>query len=289
MLALLTIPLWSSLITITKDIRTQNIINRTTAKFLGDIDKKISIESLNYDTQNNTRNISLSIKAPQSVLWSITDTTKEILSKELATQLNRDVALDVSITPVTTVTKQEAKQLSPEQKLRQRTQEYLNVLYEDKVTIISIDYFKDTKRFAVLNLYTEIKISNKQEFEAKIYDYLQDREDLIDIIQIDRIDNYTEPEKVKQQKDQDLELVKESFDTSFAKETHINNLDIIYITDDENPTRRPKILAALNITTTASPDQLSDKMQQRKTQLQEDMGTEVSLEIVVEYLDTLSF
>ncbi len=289
MLALLTIPLWSSLITITKDIRTQNIINRTTAKFLSDIDKKISIESLNYDTQNNTRNISLSIKAPQSVLWSITDTTKEILSKELATQLNRDVALDVSITPVTTVTKQEAKQLSPEQKLRQRTQEYLNVLYEDKVTIISIDYFKDTKRFAVLNLYTEIKISNKQEFEAKIYDYLQDREDLIDIIQIDRIDNYTEPEKVKQQKDQDLELVKESFDTSFAKETHINNLDIIYITDDENPTRRPKILAALNITTTASPDQLSDKMQQRKTQLQEDMGTEVSLEIVVEYLDTLSF
>ena len=289
MLALLTIPLWSSLITITKDIRTQNIINRTTAKFLGDIDKKISIESLNYDTQNNTRNISLSIKAPQSVLWSITDTTKEILSKELATQLNRDVALDVSITPVTTVTKQEAKQLSPEQKLRQRTQEYLNVLYEDKVTIISIDYFKDTKRFAVLNLYTEIKINNKQEFEAKIYDYLQDREDLIDIIQIDRIDNYTEPEKVKQQKDQDLELVKESFDTSFAKETHINNLDIIYITDDENPTRRPKILAALNITTTASPDQLSDKMQQRKTQLQEDMGTEVSLEIVVEYLDTLSF
>ena len=253
------------------------------------IDKKISIENLSYDTIEWVRNISLSLKVPQATLSDITDDTKQDLSKELASKLNKDVALDVSIIPVTTVTKKEAQQLSPEQKIRQVTQQYLDVLYQSKIDLVSVDYYTDTKRFAVFNLYTELQIKDKNDFRAKLYDHLQDSEDLIDIILIDWVENYTEPEKVRQQKDEDLDMIKQSFTTNFTKETTINNSDIVYVTDNDNPTRRPKILAALNITTTASSAQLSEKLEVRKWLLQQELGTQVELEVIVEYLDTLSF
>jgi len=50
-LVLIMIPLASSLISITKGIRDQTIINDTTQEFLKTIDEKITIEELIYDTK----------------------------------------------------------------------------------------------------------------------------------------------------------------------------------------------------------------------------------------------
>jgi len=199
------------------------------------------------------------------------------------------VQLDMTIIPVTSVTKKEAKELTPEQKIRDRVSDYLDIIYKDEITLVSTDYYTDKKRFAVLNLYTEQKISDKKEFESKLYDNLQRREDLIDILLLNRVENYTEPEKVKQQKDEDLESLRKEFSNYFSKETSINNIDLVYITDDNNLVRRPAMLIALNITTTATPQQLSDRFEERKSLLIQTLGTQVELEVTVEYLNTLSF
>lgn len=289
MLLLIMIPLASSLIGITKDIRTQSTINDTTNSFLSNINEKISVENLEYDSKKNSKNISLSIKAPQSTLDMLDDQAKQDLTQQLAANLNRDVELDVTIIPVTSVTKKEAKELTPEQKIRDRVSSYLEVKYEDSISLVSTDYYTDKKRFAVLNLYTEQKIKDKGAFEAQLYENLQRREDLVDIMLVDRVENYTEPEKVKEQKDNDLEDIKKWFDTYFTKETNINNIDLVYITDNNNPVKRPSMLIALNMTTTASQDQLAERLTEWKNILENAYGTTVDLEVIVEYLDKLSF
>lgn len=288
MLGALVIPLASSLIWITKDIRTQNTINETTKEFLWNIEPKIKIENLSYDTIEGVRNVSLSIKVPQEVIADITGDSKEDLSKQLAGKLNKDVALDVSITPVTSVTKKEAKILSPEEKIRQWIQIHLTEEYKNVIDLISVDYYTDAKRFAIVNLYTETNIKNKEVFEADLYDYLQEQEDLIDIILLSREENYTEPEKIREQKDDDMDLIKDSFATNFIKETKINNLDLLYVTDTRFLTRRPSILAAINITTTQDQETITQQLEDRKENLQIEIGTQIELEVIVEYLEKLS-
>lgn len=144
----------------------------------------------------------MSAKVAQTQLDSLDDDAKTRLTQRLAETLNTDIALDVEIIPVTSVTKKQAKELSPEQKIHQRTQEYLDVLYNEQISTVSVDYYTDKKRFAVINVYTETSISNKEILKIDLYTYLQEQEDLIDIIILERTENVIQPEKkVTQQED----------------------------------------------------------------------------------------
>ncbi len=287
MLVLLWIPLTSSLINITKNISTEKTIHSITNNFLNEIDEKIRVESLDISSESGEKNISLSLKIPQEKIDKLTDNEKQSLTQELAAALQKDVSLDVTLIPLTSVTAKQAKELSPEDKIRQHIKYYLDVIYNWNISLLSTDYFTDTKRFAQLALYTEHKVKNKIEFKQKLLSYIQDQEDLVDILSIQRQENWTEPEKVKEQKDIDLDTVKESFSTFFSKKTTINNIDLIYITPEQEG-KRDKLLVALNLTSTSSKKSLQDKLSDWKTLLQEEFAREVNLEIVVEFLESLS-
>ncbi len=318
MLLLLCIPLASSLISITRDISTTKIIKSTTEKFLWEIDENIRIESLEYQTVNKTdKNISLSMKVPQHIIKDMTDDTKVALTEDLASKLEKNVALDVTIVPITSVTAKEAKEMSPEQKIRQYVNNYLSVIYKDKVTLLNTDYYTDSRRYAIATLYTEENIAQKQDFKNKLFSYINGEEDLIDIFSIKREENYTEPEKVKEQKDEDLEKLRLLFNSFFTQETKIEALDLVYTTaeiapdikevkktskdkddedysaqslaeeDDETPIT--EMLIAINISTTSSKETFQKNISAWKKTVENEFWKKINLELVIQYLEKISF
>ena len=290
MLVLLCIPLATSLISISRDITNTKIIRKTTEVYMKEIDPNIRIESLDFETVNSwSKNVSLALKVPQENISQLTDDTKIALTEELANKLEKDISLDVTITPITSVTAKEAKVLSPEQRLRQHINHYLDVMYSDVVSLLGIDYYTDNRRYTTVTLYTEDKIEDKLVFKKQLFDYLQEQEDLIDILALRREENYTEPEKVREQKDDDLDAIRESFNTTFTKETSINNIDLIYQTEgSESLPRRWSLLIALNMKTTIPSTLLQQKLENRKNLLQEQFSKKVELEVIVEQLEKVS-
>lgn len=139
----------------------------------------------------------------------------------------------MTITPITTVRKEQIQEASPEQKIRKFTKNYLEVLYNSKIDLISTDYFTDGKRFASLMLYTEEKITDKNTFRLKLLDYLQSEEDLIDVLSINREENYTEPEKVKEKKDEYIDQTRDFFNSFFTQESSLEFIDINNLDSDE--------------------------------------------------------
>ena len=285
---LLGIPLTSSLVNITRNISNENTIRSITNSFLNDIDEKIRVESLDIESIAGARNISLSLKVPTEQLDQFTDEGKQQLTQDLAAALKKDVALDVTLIPITSVTAKQAKTLSPEEKIRQYVKLYLNDLYEWDISLLSTDYFTDSQRFTQLTLYTELKINNKIAFKNELLDHIQDQEDLVDILSLQRQENWTEPEKIREAKDDDMDIVRQSFDSFFSKKTSINNLDLIYVSGT-TAVERDKLLIALNLTSTESKAALEKKIEERKNTLQEQFAKQVNIELVVEFLDSLSF
>jgi len=287
MMILLAIPLTTSLINITKNIASEKTIQRITTQYINDIDKKIHIESL--DIQGSTeKSISLSLKVPQEQVDKLTDEGKQILTQDLAAALQKDVALDVTIVPITSVTAKQAKELSPEEKIRQHVKQYLETIFESKASLLWTDYFTDSKRFAQITLYTEQKIADKAWFKQSLLAYLQEQEDLVDILSVQRQENRTEPEKVREQKDDDLDIASQAFKDYFSNKTTINNIDLVYLSA-EDEAERNKILLALNLTTTEPEATLEKKLKSWKLDLQEKFATQVNLEVVIEYLETFRY
>lgn|GEM_PF-2339617 len=276
------------MVNITQNITSDKTVQNITKSYLKSIDETIRIESLTTNINGKKRMISLSLKVPTEKLDKFTTEGKQQLTQDLAASLKRDVELDVTLVPITSVTAKQAKELSPEDKIRQYAKIYLEELKEPKISLLSTDYFTDSQRFAQLTLYTESKIDNKNEIKKNLLASLQEQEDLVDILSLQRQENRTEPEKVREQKDEDLDLVRQSFDTFFSKKTSINNIDLINVAG-ANENTREKLIVALNLTSTESKTSLQEKVAERKNVLQQQFGKEVNIELVVEFLDSLSF
>gem|GEM_PF-6207699 len=123
----LCIPLVASVMSITRDIETKNLINKQSSDFFKTISQRISLENVSYESiagKEKGKMISLALRVPQSVL--ITQTAQQELTEILAEQLETSVELDLAITPIASVYKEEIKKLSNEEKLKDLTQSYLS-------------------------------------------------------------------------------------------------------------------------------------------------------------------
>lgn len=287
MLTILCIPLASSLIWITRDISTKKIINSVSERYFTNLSDQIRIESMNYEAVwSEQSDISLSLKVPQEYVENITDDSKRELTEKLSKSLEKDINLDVSITPITSVKVKEANVLTPEEMIRDSIEHYFTVLYNGNITLLWIDYYTSVKRFAHISVYTEKKISNKEGFKEKLYTYLQEQEDLIDILLVERQENYQEIEQEKWQEDYDMDHVRESFNTHFSQETKINNLDLIYYTPDVG--EDPRVIIAMNLTTTLNKSALQDALKAWKEKIQLDFPNQIEIEVVIEFLSKIS-
>ncbi len=230
----------------------------------------------------------MSLKVPQEQVENITDDSKKQLTEELSKKLNNNIALDVTLIPITSVTVKEAKEMSPEQKIRENVQHYLEVIYQDSITLLNTDYYTKNKRFAKLNLYIEDANVEKNKVRENLLNYIQDQEDLIDILLVEWQENYieNEPEEIDEIKNEELSRLSESFDAHFTQETRINSLDIFHQSLDSS--QRPTLVIALNITSTMKTEALEEELKNRKFVVQELFSQKVEIEAIVEYLGKVS-
>ena len=87
MLIVLCIPLASSLVSITKNVQVQSTIKNTTNTFVGNIDKRISLETMNIERIDDTQEISLTLKVPQELVKQLTEKEQSALTNNLAEAL----------------------------------------------------------------------------------------------------------------------------------------------------------------------------------------------------------
>lgn len=155
MLVLLCIPLASSLVSITKNVHVQSTIKNTTNSFINNIDKRISLETLEVEKIDSTQEISLTLKVPQEVVKQLTEKEQTILTKKLAQALWEDIALDMRLLPVTKVSKISTIEVSLSEKIQQLTNNFITSLYHDKATLLDLTYYTNKKKIVVITLFVD--------------------------------------------------------------------------------------------------------------------------------------
>lgn len=134
---------------IANDIVTRQKIENTTKEFFGNINKKIEIEKISYQTHtNDTLRISATIDVPSTT--PITENNKNELSKILALSTEKSVNLDLNIVNIASVSIDKKEEISKEEKLQTKLQEYFKS-YD--ITIIESKIAYDPLPLFYLNLF----------------------------------------------------------------------------------------------------------------------------------------
>ncbi len=149
MIIIISMPLTNSMKSIANDIVTRQKIENTTKEFFGNINKKIEIEKISYQTHtNDTLRISATIDVPSTT--PITENNKNELSKILALSTEKSVNLDLNIVNIASVSIDKKEEISKEEKLQTKLQEYFKS-YD--ITIIESKIAYDPLPLFYLNLF----------------------------------------------------------------------------------------------------------------------------------------
>lgn len=203
----------SSLFTITRNVASTNTINSTAKEFFGDIDDRISIEQLTFDRGVEETIISLNLKAPQEILDQLTYDQQEILTNTLVEKLQRNVSLDMTIIPVTSVKKHTMHIMSPKEQIEKTTQSFLTTLYHDKVYLLHLAYYSKKDNIVVANFYTDSAEIKKSVFSTQYEKHIQTEHPNISkvIINREKTDNEAIPLTAYQETLDDLSASFRSF------------------------------------------------------------------------------
>lgn len=130
-------PLTQSMRNIADDIKTKQTIENVSNEFLANINKWIEIEKTSYQIQDNdTLRISTTIAVPSAT--PITEKHKNELSQMLALATQKSVNLDINIVNVSSVLIEKKEELTKDQQLQKKIQEYVQantgmVIIESKI------------------------------------------------------------------------------------------------------------------------------------------------------------
>lgn len=259
MMLILCIPLASWLINITKNVQIKNNITTITKEFFAAIDPKIELENMTYTKQDGQHNISLSIKSPQDLLNQLTEHQQTALTNQLAQWLENDVIVDMSIIPVTSVTKEESKESTPKERVQMTSESFLSSLYHDKVYLLNLAYHGNTKAIVVVTFYTDDPSINTASFSTEYKNYIREQHNELDkiIINREKTDNEAIPLTPYQQRIRELE---HSF-TSFFPETILHNIDLRELSNVDS--------IVIHVSTPLAQDIFARNIESRKWHLQE--------------------
>lgn len=83
-----------------------------------------------------------------------------------------------------------------------------------------MDYYTDTARIARIGIYNNIPGLDKVDFRNNLFAYIQEEQDLLDILTIDRQEQF-EQTKDPQEIDADLNFISSQFGNFFADHTKL--------------------------------------------------------------------
>lgn len=145
-------PLTQSMREIANNINTKQKIENVTNEFLWNINKKIEIEKISYQIQDNeTLRISATIDVPSTT--PITEKQKNDLSKILALSTQKSVNLDLNIVNISSALIEKKEEISNDEKVQQKIEEYIKGY--SGVTIIESKIAYNPTPLVYLNLFWE--------------------------------------------------------------------------------------------------------------------------------------
>jgi hypothetical protein len=130
----------------------------------------------------------------------------------------------MSLTPVTTVTKDESKQASIIEKITSSSREFISSLYHDTVSLLDSNYYTSKQNILVVTIFADTDF-NKTQFQTSFQQHLQELYPQIDKVVINR-QHDTSDENIPLTKNQQIQQdVRESFQ-SFFSETALHKLEV---------------------------------------------------------------
>lgn len=163
-IVLIMIPLTQSMKNIADDMKTTQIIEKTSNDFLRNINKKIEIKKTSYQIQDNdTLRISTTIDVPNTT--PITEKHKNELSQILALATQKSVNLDINIVNISSVLIEKKEEITKDQQFQKEIADYAKI--NTKIIIIESKIAYNPTPLVYLNLFWEGKI-NKEAIEIDI-------------------------------------------------------------------------------------------------------------------------
>lgn len=157
-------PLTQSMKEITNNIKTKQTIENVTNEFLGNINKKIEIEKISYQTQDDDiLRIRATIDVPSTT--PITEQQKNDLSKILALSTEKSVNLDLNIVNISSALIEKKEEISNDEVFQKQIQEYIKTY--TGITIIESKIAYNPAPLVYMNLFSE-KESIKEKVENDI-------------------------------------------------------------------------------------------------------------------------
>lgn len=137
---------------IADDINTKQKIEKVTDEFFWNINKKIEIEKISYQIQDNeTLRINATIDVPSTT--PITEKQKNDLSKILALSTQKSVNLDLNIVNISSALIEKKEEISNDEKVQQSIVEYIKAY--TGMTIIESKIAYNPTPLVYLNIFWE--------------------------------------------------------------------------------------------------------------------------------------
>lgn len=166
-LAILTVPLISSFKRIITNEQEKNTIQAVTNGYLSSNFSNVTLESFDHGVDM----LSLSIKAP--VEAEITEMDREELTKIIATALNKDVELSMTIVPFTSVKVNNVLARSPLEKANDQIELFLEILYPP-VLLLDVEIREKSQSVLIVELFTTEEFSRTR-FKTQLEEHLQEK------------------------------------------------------------------------------------------------------------------
>jgi len=133
---LVSIPLRTSMIRISDNLKTRTTISNTLKLTLPTIDPAVQLVEFSADKTKTIQNVALTIKVPESVLF--TNEYKDLLSEKIAFALKEPVALSLEIMPISSIYIPQDVVVSHDEKITTTLTNYVVEHYKD-VYILSTE------------------------------------------------------------------------------------------------------------------------------------------------------
>lgn len=268
LLILLCVPLLQSFVNINQDIKTKNIINKSSKHYLQTIDSRINIRSMHYQSSPNKekgKEITINVEVPQSI--PLTEAQKLELTTLLAKELDESVTLSMNLIPVISVQKPPEKKLSQKEIISQKVQEYITNK-KSNISVISTEFIASSKAY-ILTLYAPLDTAlstEEQSIKKHIASVVPDLKEVI----IDRRQQKVTPTK-KEQTENDILVAELRQSLSVTSGSLITPSALTVEEESASTTGWVSLttrVITLDVTSFATPEQTATILNQRKTSIQ---------------------
>lgn len=267
-LIILCIPLATTLIDIKQGLETQKIIQYTISNYLWAQSPTTSLQSFNYEDDQLT----IKLQSPPKSL--LTQPQKESLSELLAETLDKELTIDVSITPVYTATPLDALQPTLAERTRTTIERFLEANYPF-VEILNIDSTQ-WQSVLLLNLYSEDNFDTVR-CRTRLQEYLKEQNLPYTTLLIEWMKSPTSTTNL----DQRTRTIQGIFSESFNQNTTLQSLSIF-----ENPTDK-SLEITLWVSTSLSFSKLSREFITYQKSLETLFETSITITPKVQFFKTM--